>query len=68
MGCRDPGTVFLTCHKLDIFPENRYRTCSKSGDHAEQGIIVINAESFHVGAYEKTTGDNYRGLDQVNSK
>ena len=68
MGCSDPWTVFLACHKLDILPDNRNRTCSKFGDHAEQGIIVINIESFHVGAHEKSTGDNYLDLNQVHGK
>ena len=68
ISCRDPGTILFSGHKLDIFSNNRYKTCSKLGDHADQGIIVINIERSHVGSHEKAAGDNCRGLKQVHSK
>ena len=67
-GMQGPWDHFLACHKLNVFPDNRYRTCGEFRDHTEKGIVVVNVESLHEGAYKKTTGDNYRGLDQVNSK
>ena len=68
MSCRYSWTIFFSSHGLHIFSDNRDRTCSKLGDHTQQGVIVINIERLHVGTYDKAAGDDYWGLNQVHSK